>query len=110
MLRMNATSQKSLGHFLQTPQMKYEFISKHRFAFRVEKMYRALKVSRSGYYAWVGRGSDVTPFMQTIADGGPNYGMMLIPYQFYELSFQFNQAIVNQFASNARIHIDYDNF
>jgi len=53
---------------------------------------------------------DVTPFIQTIADGGQNYGMMLIPYQFYELSVQFPQAIVNQFASNARIHIEYDNF
>jgi len=36
--------------------MKYEFIDKHRFAFRVEKMCRVLKVSRSGYYTWADRG------------------------------------------------------
>jgi transposase InsO family protein len=35
--------------------MKYEFISNHRSASRVEKMCQALKVSRSGYYGWAGR-------------------------------------------------------
>lgn len=32
--------------------MKYQFIDKYRFEFRVEKMCRVLEVSRSGYYAW----------------------------------------------------------
>ena len=32
--------------------MKYKFIDGHRSEFEVEKMCRALKVSRSGYYAW----------------------------------------------------------
>ncbi len=36
--------------------MKYRFIQKYRSEFVVEKMCLALKVSRSGYYAWKGRG------------------------------------------------------
>lgn len=32
--------------------MKYEFVEENRSAFGVEKMCEALKVSRSGYYAW----------------------------------------------------------
>jgi len=32
--------------------MKYKFIEKHRSLFAVEKMCRALKISKSGYYAW----------------------------------------------------------
>lgn len=36
--------------------MKYAFIEKHRFAFGVERMCRALQVSRSGYYDWRKRG------------------------------------------------------
>ncbi len=32
--------------------MKYQFIENHRSAFAVEKMCRALKISKSGYYAW----------------------------------------------------------
>jgi transposase InsO family protein len=32
--------------------MKYQFIDTYRSAFAVEKMCRALKVSKSGYYAW----------------------------------------------------------
>ena len=32
--------------------MKYIFIEKHRSSFAVEKMCRALKISKSGYYAW----------------------------------------------------------
>ena len=36
--------------------MKYGFISNHRSGLRVEKMCRALNISRSGYYAWAGRG------------------------------------------------------
>ncbi len=39
--------------------MKYRFISDHRFEFGVEKMCRVLKVSRSGYYSWRGRGKSV---------------------------------------------------
>lgn len=35
--------------------MKYSFIHEHRFEFRVEKMCKVLKVSRSGYYAWLKR-------------------------------------------------------
>lgn len=37
--------------------MKYEFILNHRSALRVEKMCRALRVSRSGYYDWQKRGT-----------------------------------------------------
>ena len=36
--------------------MKYEFIFLHRSRFRLLKMCRAFKVSRSGYYAWRRRG------------------------------------------------------
>jgi len=36
--------------------MKYAFIEKHRFAFGIERMCRALEVSRSGYYDWRKRG------------------------------------------------------
>ncbi len=36
--------------------MKYRFIEENRSGFVVEKMCLALKVSRSGYYAWKGRG------------------------------------------------------
>ena len=36
--------------------MRYAFIEKHRSAFGVERMCRALKVSRSGYYGWRKRG------------------------------------------------------
>jgi len=32
--------------------MKYMFIEKYRSSFAVEKMCRALKISKSGYYAW----------------------------------------------------------
>jgi transposase InsO family protein len=32
--------------------MKYQFIDTYRSAFAVEKMCRALKISKSGYYAW----------------------------------------------------------
>lgn len=35
--------------------MSYEFMSKHRFLFPVERMAGVLNVSRSGYYAWVKR-------------------------------------------------------
>lgn len=35
--------------------MKYEFIQEHRDRFRLKNMCRALKVSRSGYYAWQSR-------------------------------------------------------
>ena len=32
--------------------MKYQFIDKYRSEFGVERMCRALKISKSGYYAW----------------------------------------------------------
>ncbi|MEW6003391.1 MAG: IS3 family transposase [Nitrospirota bacterium] len=43
---------KAFGHILTTRQKKYRFIEEHRGEFRVEKMCKVLKVSRSGYYAW----------------------------------------------------------
>lgn len=36
--------------------MKYRFIEESRSEFVVEKMCLAMEVSRSGYYAWIGRG------------------------------------------------------
>lgn len=39
--------------------MKYWFIESHRSEHRVEKMCRVLKVSRSGYYAFRGRGKSM---------------------------------------------------
>jgi hypothetical protein len=36
--------------------MKYRFMVEHRGAHRVEKMAVNLGVTRSGYYAWLGRG------------------------------------------------------
>ncbi|MGR3293334.1 MAG: IS3 family transposase [Candidatus Scalindua sp.] len=47
---------KAFGHFLEGTQMKYRFIEENRSGFVVEKMCLALKVSKSGYYAWKGRG------------------------------------------------------
>jgi transposase InsO family protein len=35
--------------------MKYQFIDKHRSEFAVKKMFRALTISKSGYYAWKSR-------------------------------------------------------
>lgn len=35
--------------------MKYEFIHSHRSVFGIEKMCRVLRLSRSGYYAWIDR-------------------------------------------------------
>lgn len=35
--------------------MKYEFIHRHRSQFRIRKMCRVLRVSRSGYYDWIDR-------------------------------------------------------
>ncbi len=35
--------------------MKYQFIAKHRDTHSVEKMARTLGVTRSGYYAWLGK-------------------------------------------------------
>lgn len=35
--------------------MKYTFIKQHKHVFPVEKMCKAFKVSRGGYYAWLGR-------------------------------------------------------
>ena len=35
--------------------MRYGFVRDHRERFRVENMCRVLKVSPSGYYAWLGR-------------------------------------------------------
>lgn len=35
--------------------MKFRFIKDHRFAFPVEKMCQTLKISRSGFYSWIGR-------------------------------------------------------
>jgi transposase InsO family protein len=36
--------------------MKYRFMAEHRGEHRVEKMATNLRVTRSGYYAWLGRG------------------------------------------------------
>ncbi len=35
--------------------MKYRFMDEHRGAHRIGKMARVLRVSRSGYHAWLGR-------------------------------------------------------
>jgi len=46
---------KSGGHFLKTFPMKYRFIKEYQCLFPVKKMCQVLKVSRSGYYAWLKR-------------------------------------------------------
>lgn len=37
--------------------MKYAFIAEHRAQFSVQRMCRVLNVTRSGFYAWLGRGA-----------------------------------------------------
>jgi len=32
--------------------MKYRFMREYRESYKIKRMYRVLKVSRSGYYAW----------------------------------------------------------
>ncbi|EKS8372911.1 transposase [Bacillus cereus] len=36
----------------ERPSIKFKFIHRHRFTYRVEKMCQVLHVSRSGYYKW----------------------------------------------------------
>nr|WP_157686189.1 IS3 family transposase [Bacillus thuringiensis] len=36
----------------ERPSVKFKFIHRHRFTYRVEKMCQVLHVSRSGYYKW----------------------------------------------------------
>ncbi|WP_274428818.1 IS3 family transposase, partial [Desulfolucanica intricata] len=51
----NAILKKGHGHLRKTPEIAYKFIYQHRFEFRVEKMCQVMRVSRSGYYAWIKR-------------------------------------------------------
>src|SRR3990172_2003103 len=46
---------KSIGHLLEGTEMKYRFIQDHRTLFPLERVAKVLQVSRSGYYAWLGR-------------------------------------------------------
>lgn len=46
------TFKKSIEYILQTRQMKYSFVENYRELFRVKKIYKVLKISKSGYYSW----------------------------------------------------------
>ncbi|MFH0772355.1 MAG: IS3 family transposase [Candidatus Omnitrophota bacterium] len=45
-------TKKSSRHIFKTNRQRFEFIDNNRLIFPLEKMCRALEVSRSGYYAW----------------------------------------------------------
>ncbi|WP_408064733.1 IS3 family transposase [Yersinia pseudotuberculosis] len=50
------------GHLLrQTPEVKYGFIHQHQAAFSVKSLARVLRVSRSGWYAWLKRRQSPSP-------------------------------------------------
>ena len=44
---------KAVAIFSETPQTNYQLMAGLTGSYGVEKMARVLKVSRSGYYAWV---------------------------------------------------------
>nr|WP_232515635.1 IS3 family transposase [Aeribacillus pallidus] len=48
----NSILKKGDALLRERPSVKYSFIHKHRFDYRLEKMCEVLKVSRSGYYKW----------------------------------------------------------
>nr|WP_156778844.1 IS3 family transposase [Clostridium formicaceticum] len=51
----NEILKKGSSHLHQATEVIFKFIYDHRFKFRVQKMCQVLKVSRSGYYAWLKR-------------------------------------------------------
>ncbi|WP_428840130.1 IS3 family transposase [Bacillus tropicus] len=48
----NAILKKGDALLRERPSVKFKFIHRHRFTYRVEKMCQVLHVSRSGYYKW----------------------------------------------------------
>ncbi|WP_242651712.1 IS3-like element ISCce3 family transposase [Ruminiclostridium cellulolyticum] len=51
----NELPKKSNGNLRERPEIIYPIIHKYRFKFPVQKMCQILKISRSGYYAWIKR-------------------------------------------------------
>ena len=70
--------------------MKYAFIQRHRCRFSVTKMCQVLRVSRSGFYAWVERAPSTTAqrrqarltrIREVFAASGQRYGSPKITAQ-----------------------------
>lgn len=53
---------------------------------------------------------DVTEYIRAIGSGRSDFGLMLMPYKFFERSFHMSQSILAQLGNTGRLRIVYDNF
>jgi len=76
--------------------MKYQFVAGHRSLYSVEKMCKALEVSRSGYYAWRKRSTGrrqvdrrMRPIVKALFDNSrQNYGSYRIWYDMRSMGWK----------------------